>query len=467
MSLAPTLAVAAFVANQTYGKLPEPVKTHLFALSLDHFRVASIGQRQEWSTWAETLTHKMRGSGNSQIMFSNTRCDPEWAAFVNSAYSGSMDIDDVHVGGMIHPGCVVFSAALAIAQDRNLAGADLLAAVSAGYEVMIRMSLCLQPTHYSRGFQSTSTCGTFGAAAAAAHLLFRGADRTQRIAETLGIAASSAGGLLQFYHSGSTVKRIHSANATKAGVHAALLVEAGFSGPTDVLEGQDGFARAYADGVNFDVLTGDIGKRYCLLDVAVKEHSCASRILSSIEATVSLVRRHSLKPSDIASCRVGVTRLVQGKLTATQPRDVLASQMSIPFSIALATARTDLTATTGPFLGVEDYSTGFANAAVMDFSGRVQCDIDSEVEAASSPESVASKVTLRLISGKEVTEFVQFPKGSKSRPFTEQEHIDRTYSELGRRYSPAQCAAFVDCLRNLPMLANVADMPRALGHVAT
>jgi 2-methylcitrate dehydratase PrpD len=43
---------------------------------------------------------------------------------------------------------------------------------------------------------------------------------------------------VQFFHSGSTVKRIHAAQAASSGVRAALLVNAGFSGPEDILEGE-------------------------------------------------------------------------------------------------------------------------------------------------------------------------------------------------------------------------------------
>jgi len=58
--------------------------------------------------------------------------------------TGSIDADDVHVGAMLHPGCIVFSAALAIAQDRGLSGARVMAAVAAGYEAMIRIALAIQ-----------------------------------------------------------------------------------------------------------------------------------------------------------------------------------------------------------------------------------------------------------------------------------------------------------------------------------
>jgi hypothetical protein len=98
-------------------------------------------------------------------LFGGRPLDPVGAAFLNSVYSGSIDADDTHVGSMLHPGAIVFSAALAVCT--NASGAEYLAAVAAGYEAMICIGLSIQPTHFRRGFQSTATCGGFGAAVAA------------------------------------------------------------------------------------------------------------------------------------------------------------------------------------------------------------------------------------------------------------------------------------------------------------
>src|SRR5262245_678113 len=165
MTGGPTAALAEFVAGLSYRKLPPAVKEQLFALLLDYLRVASAGERMNWSRWTEALAKKLGGSGDSYVLFSRRKYDPERAGFLNATYAGSIDADDVHVGAMLHPGCIVFSAALAIGQDRHLDGRRVLAAVVAGYETMIRIALGIQPAHFRRGFQSTATCGVFGAAA--------------------------------------------------------------------------------------------------------------------------------------------------------------------------------------------------------------------------------------------------------------------------------------------------------------
>src|SRR5450631_4088583 len=218
-----------------------------------------------WSAWADRYMASLGGQGRAAVLFRPQRRDAVRAAFLNATYAGSIDADDTHVGSMLHPGSIVFSAALALANEVDANGKDFIAAVAAGYEAMIRIGLSIQPTHFRRGFQSTSTCGGFGAAVAASRLLFAGtADADRHIAEAIGIVASFSGCLTQFYQSGSTVKRIHAARAAENGVTAALLVAEGFSGPTDIIEGSNGFARAYADAFEPAIITDNLGTAYLL-----------------------------------------------------------------------------------------------------------------------------------------------------------------------------------------------------------
>jgi 2-methylcitrate dehydratase PrpD len=97
----------------------------------------------------------------------------------------AFELDDYH-NAKLHPGAVVIPAALAIAEEINASGEKLLLAIAAGYEVMIRSSLALEPSAARlRGWHLTGACGPFGAAAACAVLLGLDAERT---AWALGLA---------------------------------------------------------------------------------------------------------------------------------------------------------------------------------------------------------------------------------------------------------------------------------------
>src|ERR1700740_37890 len=90
---------------------------------------------------------------------------------------------------------------------------------------------------YERGFHSTATVGSFGAAAAAGLLL--GLDEAQ-MAVALGLAGTQAAGLKSMF--GTMAKPFHAGRAAANGVIAAKLAHSGFTANADVIETEQGFA---------------------------------------------------------------------------------------------------------------------------------------------------------------------------------------------------------------------------------
>lgn len=445
----PTRLLAGFAADLDGARLPGKVRVLLGDLLLDYVRVASIGADMPWSRWADSYVAAIAAPGAASVLFRPARLNPVHATFLNATYAGSIDSDDTHVGSMLHPGSIVFPAALAIGQSRGVGGTRIMAAVAAGYEAMIRTALAIQPTHFRRGFQSTATCGGFGAAVAAAALLFDGAERARRIAQTLGLVASFSGGLTQFYHSGSTVKRIHAAHAAESGVAAALMVADGFSGPEDILEGKDGFARAYADGFDPSLIADGLGSVFRMQEVMVKGQACSARVQAAIEGMFLLREQHGFGPDDIGAIWIGIPSVIAGRLTMPHPIDMQAAQMSLPFSVALAAAAPAPTASST--LSVRDFESGLGGS-LDDLQSRIVIAVDDEVEATSTEKSVSAKLRVTLRSGETLEIFVGAPKGSVSRPYTSADHVARFLAELAPRLGDATARAIVDASRDLDSL---------------
>jgi len=441
MMNAPTLELSQFVARLKYTDAPASIQSQLISCLLDYYRVASIGQRMPWSRWSEDFTAKTSHSGLSRVLFSDIQLDAISSTFLNTIYSGSVDADDVHVGAMLHPGCVVISAALAIAQERHKTGQETLDAILAGYECMIRLGLAIQPGHFQRGFQSTATCGVLGAAVTAAKLIFEGPQCAQKVAQTLGVAASFCGGLTQFFHAGSTVKRLHAAQAASSGVKAALLVEAGFDGPLDILEGQDGFFKAYSDTVHVERLLSGLGTHFETSGVSIKPHASSARVLSAIEAAGRFVELEGFDALNIESMDLGVPKVILGRLTSTSPKDVQAAQMSAPFCVALALY---LKKTTQQSINIDDFEAHIDHPMVRALCAKVHCHLDDEVEATSTQESVSAKLSITLKDHSARSEFIPAPMGSASRPYGLEDHVDKLRQELSTRMSQDQVQHFID-----------------------
>jgi 2-methylcitrate dehydratase PrpD len=259
------------------------------------------------------------------------------AALVNGTSAHAFELDDYH-NAKLHPGAVVIPAALAMAEQRQSSGEQLLTAIAAGYEVMIRSSLALEPSAARlRGWHLTGACGPFGAAAACAVLMGLDAERT---AWALGLAGTQGAGLWAFNADGTMSKRLHAGKAAHSGVLAAELAAAGFSGPTQIYETHDGgFLRAFSDKSDAAQLTRDLGTRFHTDGVSIKPYSCCGSTHAYIDAALELRRRLGNAWDPARPVRVGLSKVVDVQCGFDyRPSSALNAQMSLRYCVAAALA---------------------------------------------------------------------------------------------------------------------------------
>lgn len=411
---------------------PAAVVERMKALVLDFLRVVAVGARLPWSRSARRVALELGGRAASTVLLTGDRLDAARAAFVNGAYAHACDLDDTHVGSMHHAGASILPAVLAIAEREDAGGRALLEAAIVGYEASLRIGLAVQPSMFQRGFMSTPTCGALGAALAVGKLL--GFDRGE-LAGALGAASNYAGGLAQFYHSGSQIKRVNGAKAAEAGVVAALLTRAGIGGPRDILEGESGFFRAHSDRYDASQVTADLGAGYRLMQVSTKAHAGAGRLQAAVDAGLALGAAHALTPAQIETVEVGIPQVIAGKLTHGDPPDLQSAQLSVPFSVAVALT---LGRARGPDAALrrEDYEAALAAQEVRALSARVRCTVDPDVEAATTAEEVPARVTVGCTDGRELVERVAHPRGSPHRP-TAWQALEAMFADtVGEALSP-------------------------------
>src|SRR5919109_1431222 len=96
----------------------------------------------------------------------------EFAAFANGMAAHADETDDSHLGGRFHPGCAIVPAALAVAEQQDRGGRELISAVALGYDMGARLNMALGFARPDTARHSTHSLGAaFGAAAASAALL--------------------------------------------------------------------------------------------------------------------------------------------------------------------------------------------------------------------------------------------------------------------------------------------------------
>ena len=293
-----------------------------------------FGAEQPWSR--SVIEHALASgaTGNSTVVGRLETTTPTMAALANGASAHAFELDDVHEEAISHPGAVVIPVALALAEDLNRSGRDLLEAIVIGYEAMGRAGIAVGPaSHMLAGFHPTSMSGVFGAAAAAGRLLNFDASEMNH---ALGIAASLASGTMEFAASGGMAKRLHAGRAAEGGLTAALLANRGFEGASDGLAGKYGFCRIFTKEPRLDLLTDRLGQRWMLDEITVKPYAACSDIHPMIQAAMHLRQEHQFSPEDVESIELdGPTKAaVQNDMDGTT--SVMAAQYSAQFNVAVA-----------------------------------------------------------------------------------------------------------------------------------
>ena len=159
-----TMTLARFVADLRFDDLPPDVVTRAKALSMDLAgSIVRAGSEAESTPAILAAVRRMGldGAGTAGVVGTGRFYAPPVAALLNGALGHSLDFDDTHADSSLHPSAPVVPAALAVGEAVGASGAEVVAAIIAGYEVCCRLGMALDPTaHYARGFHPTATAGT-------------------------------------------------------------------------------------------------------------------------------------------------------------------------------------------------------------------------------------------------------------------------------------------------------------------
>ena len=159
----------------------------------------------------------------------------------------------------------------------------------------------------------------------------------QRRLNALAIAGSHSAGLIEYTKTGGSVKRIHSAIPTAAGVRAALFAQAAITGPHSILEGEKGFCKVFAVDYDLNRLTDELGTRYHMLDNALKPYSCCHLIHPAFDALDNARDRVPFQPNRWKRIIVYTNSepILSHIGSIIEPDDILGAQFSLPFSMAM------------------------------------------------------------------------------------------------------------------------------------
>lgn len=337
-----TQQLAAHVASLHLDAIPASAREAAKRFLLDGIGCLLAGGRNEPARMAASLVRELGTVGGpSTVFLDGTAASPRDAAFVNATSLYSVALNDVHKAAGAHPGGCVIPALLAMAERQQVAGADLLAAMVAGYDVMGRLGEAVMPAHRAQGFHPSGTLGPFASTAAVGRLL--GFDASM-LASALGIAGSQAAGLVCFQTDATLTILYHVGRAARDGVEACLLARQGFAGPRTVLEDpRGGFLATLAPRHERAALTQDLGHRFAVDETSARPFYGCSYTIAASSATHAILRRHpQRRAEDVDAVTVYCHPQLQREVDHPDPQGLLAARISMHFNVALVLARGDV-----------------------------------------------------------------------------------------------------------------------------
>ncbi|MCI0484801.1 MAG: MmgE/PrpD family protein [candidate division NC10 bacterium] len=436
--------LASFIAGLRPDRLPADVIEMAKLCVLDWLASAISGRTTRPIQMFLNVARGLGGTPQATMIADGSKTSCHLAALVNAASSHVVEMDDLHKPSVLHPAAPVIPAALAVAERDGIAGPEFLTAIVAGYEVAIRAGEALGPSHY-HFWQTTATCGVFGAATAAGRLLRL---TPEQLVWALGSAGTQSAGLWEFLVEGAMSKQLHLGKASADGLLAALLAEQGLTAASQIFEGEKGLAQATSAAPKLARLTEGLGTRPLrILENSFKAHAACYHIHSSIDAALALKTRLNAKPTEITKIAVRVYSAALDLLEKVEPASPYAAKFSIPYCVA--------TALLHGRVGLDDFTQeGIRDRAVRQLMSTVVLHRDPELDRV-YPDKWPAVVTIETTQGIRHEARVDFPKGDPKNPMTPDELIAKFHALTCRTLPEPSRSLLIERCLTLDKLGNV------------
>ncbi len=440
------------LATVSYEDLPRDVVEATRKEILDTLGVALGGSSKSGVKELLELVTEWGGKEESTVLCYGHKVPAPNAAQVNATMGHALDYDDVGEGP-VHPSVVIVPTCLAVAERKGkLNGQEFITAVALGVDMICRLGLGFRlgltaiPAggHPGAGWHLTPLYGFMAAAGSAGKIL--GLDE-EGMVNALGIAYHQCSGNGQCVVDGALTKRMGPGFAAKGGITAALMAEKGITGARNCLEGECGLYNLYHHG-SYDsrAMAADLGKRFEGTNVGMKPYPCCKGTHSFVDVALALVNKHDIKAEDVQEITIfghGQANLCLPLEVKSRPRNLVDSQFSIPWAVAVVVARRR--AAIGDFT-----EEAIKSPDILEVSSKIKVEMDSS-PIASEKKMPPAKVKITTKKGQTYLEQATHHLGISQRPLPfsdyerkfrdcasysvkqlSDEHVDRVIALIGQ-----------------------------------
>lgn len=443
-----TTRLARYMTHARQHDLPPAVALATRHRILDALAAMISGAHLKPGEMAIRYARAQGGTPEATVLTTDLRTNAVNAALANAMFGHADETDDFHPETKAHPGCAVVPAALAMAEREGRSGAELMRAVALGYDLCIRFLHALGADLVRRSHRSaegtSSTMGAVGAAAALARLDEPG------MRHALSYAAQQVSGLWSWVRDPEHVEKAFdfSGMGARNGVTAAIMAQMGFSGVSDVFDGEHNALIALSSDPRPEELVAQLGELYYVTQTAIKPYSVGYPIQAPLAAFLELHREHRFTPDTVQRI---VARLPEDGARIVNDRAM--PDVNCQYVIAAALVKGGLS-----FEDSHSYEQ-MQDPVIQAVKRKVELVADPELMDPAAPRS--GKVEVTLTDGRTVSHYTRYAPGTKENPLDTAGVNAKARALIEPALGAAKTEALIERINALEAVADVREL-RAL-----
>ncbi len=405
----------------------------------------------------ESVVEDIGGKPEATIIGSGLKTSAMNAALVNSFMIRYLDFSDVGGGG--HNSDAI-AALMAVAEAGRNNGQEFLTALVLSYEIGGNFIESLSPDGPLAGYRDLASRGWCTDIRAGLNVppalgLLMGLEEEQ-IANAIG--ATLCHGLPLNLLDANDEEFVMSKNlrfgwVAYNAILACKLAQKGFTGPRRIVEGEYGFNQTVMLNKMTPAKLYDFS-RWHILETSFKTLCTNFTTQAHIQATISLVQEHDLKPEDIENvqilaCRREVEHTTYG--AKKYPRNGESADHSAHYGNALAIIERDF--------GPQSFRPEkFTDPLVLSLIERIEVTVDED-----EPHlSLAGTSIITTIDGKKYQKRIEIPKGFVGDPLSDEELVTKFKRMAEKQMSATQCGALIDMVWSCEKLTDIGELTKLL-----
>jgi len=437
--------VARYMAEARDRSLPPEVQQAGKQRILDSLGAIVSGTRLKAGELAIQYVRLQGGLPEASLLATDVKTSAVNAALANGMSGHADETDDFEPMTKAHPGCSVVPAALAMAEREGSSGEELLRAVVLGYDLCCRFLMALGPELVRGGHRSAEgTSSTMGCTAAAASLARL--DQTG-MRYALSYGAQQVSGIWSWVRDSEHVEKAFdfAGMGARNGVTAATMVQTGFTGVWDVLEGEHNVLEALSPSPKPSEMVKDLGNRFFVTETAIKPYPVGYPIQSALDAFFALHRQHGLTVENVERITV---RLPEDGARIVNNRSM--PDVNCQHMIAMALVDGNVT-----FASTRSYQR-MSDPVVLAVKERVNLVADPRLMDLEAPRS--AKVEVVLKNGRTLNHFTPHAYGTKQNPMETKSVNAKVRDLLEPVLGPLRTEAVIQRVNGLEGMANVQEL---------